>query len=172
MIPWRRKWQPTPVFLPGKFHGCWSLVGYLLSMGSQRIRYDWATSLLHFTIIFITFTIVWSQVNSREGTQLHPSTENWIKVCWTWPHPSEQDSVSPSVSLSHQEASISFLSLSIRKMKVKVKYLSHVQLFVTPWTHLWDSPGKNTRVGCHFPLQGIFPTQELNPGLWHCRQML
>ena len=20
-IPWRRKWQPTPVFLPGKFHG-------------------------------------------------------------------------------------------------------------------------------------------------------
>ena len=26
----------------------------------------------------------------------------------------------------------------------------------------WDSPGKNTRVGCHFLLQGIFPTQELN----------
>ena len=20
-IPWRRKWQPTPVFLPGEFHG-------------------------------------------------------------------------------------------------------------------------------------------------------
>ena len=27
-IPWRRKWQPTPVFLPGKFHGWKSLVGY------------------------------------------------------------------------------------------------------------------------------------------------
>ena len=27
-IPWRRKWQPTPVFLPGKFHGQRSLVGY------------------------------------------------------------------------------------------------------------------------------------------------
>ena len=26
-IPWRRKWQPTPVFLPGEFHGQWSLVG-------------------------------------------------------------------------------------------------------------------------------------------------
>ena len=26
--PWRRKWQPTPVFLPGKFHGWRSLVGY------------------------------------------------------------------------------------------------------------------------------------------------
>ena len=27
-IPWRRKWQPTPVFLPGESHGKWSLAGY------------------------------------------------------------------------------------------------------------------------------------------------
>ena len=27
-IPWRRQWQPTPVFLPGKFQGQRSLVGY------------------------------------------------------------------------------------------------------------------------------------------------
>ena len=27
-IPWKRKWQPAPVFLPGKFHGERSLVGY------------------------------------------------------------------------------------------------------------------------------------------------
>ena len=27
-IPWSRKWQPAPVFLPGKFHGQRSLVGY------------------------------------------------------------------------------------------------------------------------------------------------
>ena len=27
-IPWRKKWQPTPVFLPGKFCGQRSLVGY------------------------------------------------------------------------------------------------------------------------------------------------
>ena len=26
--PWRKKWQPTPVFLPGKSHGQKSLVGY------------------------------------------------------------------------------------------------------------------------------------------------
>ena len=36
----------------------------------------------------------------------------------------------------------------------------------------WDSPGKNTAVGSHFLLQGIFPTQESNPGLLHCRQIL
>ena len=35
-----------------------------------------------------------------------------------------------------------------------------------------DSPGKNTGVGCHVLLQGIFPTQESNPGLLHCRQIL
>ena len=38
--------------------------------------------------------------------------------------------------------------------------------------HPWDFPGKNTGVGCHFLLQEIFPTQGLNPGLPHCRQML
>ena len=27
-MPWRRKWQPTPVFLPGRFHGLKSLLGY------------------------------------------------------------------------------------------------------------------------------------------------
>ena len=31
----------------------------------------------------------------------------------------------------------------------------------------WDFPGKSTEVGCHFLLQGIFPTQGLNPGLPH-----
>ena len=27
-VPWRRKWQHTPVFLPGKFHGQKSVAGY------------------------------------------------------------------------------------------------------------------------------------------------
>ena len=32
---WRRKWQPTPVFLPGEHHR-------LPSMGSHRVRHDWS----------------------------------------------------------------------------------------------------------------------------------
>ena len=36
----------------------------------------------------------------------------------------------------------------------------------------WDSPSRNTGVGCHALLQGIFPTQGSNPGLLHCRQIL
>ena len=36
----------------------------------------------------------------------------------------------------------------------------------------WDFPGKNTGVGCHFLLQGIFWTQRSKLGLPHCRQTL
>ena len=36
----------------------------------------------------------------------------------------------------------------------------------------WNSPGQNTGVGSLSLLQGIFPTQGLNPGLPHCRQIL
>ena len=35
-----------------------------------------------------------------------------------------------------------------------------------------DSPGKNTGVGCHALLQGIFPAQGSNPDLPHCRRIL
>ena len=36
----------------------------------------------------------------------------------------------------------------------------------------WNSPGKNTGARCHSLLQGIFPTQECNSCLPHCRQIL
>ena len=36
----------------------------------------------------------------------------------------------------------------------------------------WDSPGKNTGVGSHALLQGIFLNQRSNPGLLHCRWIL
>ena len=41
-IPWRRKWQPTPVFLLGKSHGQRSLVGYS-PQGRRRVGHDLAT---------------------------------------------------------------------------------------------------------------------------------
>ena len=36
----------------------------------------------------------------------------------------------------------------------------------------WNFLGKNTGVGCHALLKGIFLTQESNPSLLHCRQIL
>ena len=56
---------------------------------------------------------------------------------------------------------------------MKVKPLSHVRLFATPWMVAYQAPrsmdslGKNTGVGCHFLLQGIFLTQGSNLSLLH-----
>ena len=50
---------------------------------------------------------------------------------------------------------------------------SHVWLFVTLWTVAYQAPlsmelpGKNTEADCHALFQGIFPTQELSPHLFH-----
>ena len=45
--------------------------------------------------------------------------------------------------------------------------------YETPCTYSpWNSPGQNTGVGSLSLLQGIFPIQESNPGLLHCRQIL
>ena len=38
--PWRRKWQPTPVFLPGKSHGQTEEPDVLQSMGLQRVGHE------------------------------------------------------------------------------------------------------------------------------------
>ena len=48
-IPWRRKWQPTPVSLPGKSHGWRSLVGY----SPQSHKELDTTEQLHFHFHFL-----------------------------------------------------------------------------------------------------------------------
>ena len=53
-IPWRREWQPTPVFVPGEFHGQRSLVGN--SPWGCRVRHHWATN-IH-THIVLPFRVV------------------------------------------------------------------------------------------------------------------
>ena len=53
-----------------------------------------------------------------------------------------------------------------------------VKVLVAPWDPMdcslcsWNSPGKNTGVGGHSLLQGIFSTQGSDPSLLHCRQIL
>ena len=60
----------------------------------------------------------------------------------------------------------------------KAKLLSHVRLFVTPWTILYQAPQsmefsrQEYWSGLPFPSPGDFPTQGSNPGLLLCRQML
>ena len=55
-IPWRRKWQPTPVFLPGVSHGQRSLAGHK----EQDVFETWLS----------TFSIYFSQVSSSSDLRL------------------------------------------------------------------------------------------------------
>ena len=70
--------------------------------------------------------------------------------------------------------SLSFISIytEYRLLQSNGKSLSNIQLFAIPWNSPWNSPGQNTGVSSCFLLQGIFPTQGLNPGRLHCRRIL
>ena len=62
-IPWTRKWQPTPVFMPGKSHGQWSLVGYG-PRGCKRIRHKLVTN--------------------NKNREVFPPSFPLSGHCWTW----------------------------------------------------------------------------------------
>ena len=72
---------------------------------------------------------------------------------------------------------LSWLTISVLHTKRLSQDRFHICIHM--WRHVlqptglfrpWSSPGKSTGVGCHFLLQGTFPTQGLNPSLPHCRQ--
>ena len=107
-----------------------------------------------------------AQCHLKQGSQQrHADILDWIIYCvwlscalWNhpWPLPLE-------VSRTHPSGCDNIASLH-----AVTSIVSHtLYLWTTPARPLcpWDSPGKNTGVGCHFLLQGIFPTQGLNPRL-------
>ena len=83
-IPWRRKWQPTPVFLPGKSHGKRSLVGY--SPWGRRVEGNWATehasrgdSYYFGTIrILEVYPARWSSLVAQMVQNLPAMQETWV----------------------------------------------------------------------------------------------
>ena len=56
-FPWRREWQPTPVFLPGEFHGQKNLEGYSPSDHKESHITEW-----------LTHTRILSRLNQRKST--------------------------------------------------------------------------------------------------------
>ena len=83
--------------------------------------------------------------------------------------------VTGTLLISNNHTSISFVcfffiysvSCSVTSDSLKPHELQPTRLLCP-----WNSPGKNTGVDCHSPLQEIFPTQGLNPGLLHHKQIL
>ena len=100
--------------------------------------------------LYTWLTVCWRR---RERVRVRSQRESsiWVTPLWSGIWEREKDPVG--------------CALLCRK---HAQLLSHVQLFATPGTaaHVaplsWNFPGKNTGVGCHFLLQGIFPTQGLN----------
>ena len=64
-IPWRRKWQPTPVLLPVKFHGQRSLVGYSPWGCKELNRTEQLHSFIHSRIMSLQFSSVQSLSHVR-----------------------------------------------------------------------------------------------------------
>ena len=73
-MPWRRKWQPTLVFLPRKSHGQRSLVGYS-PWGCKRIRHDLVTKQQQHHPL-TTHTYIW--VKSIIATHFTLHWEIWL----------------------------------------------------------------------------------------------
>ena len=75
-IPWRRKWKPTPVFLPGESHGWRSLVGY----STQGCKESDTTERLHFTSFHFTSLHFTSLHFFSRGSpwQRAPTCISWI----------------------------------------------------------------------------------------------
>ena len=91
-IPWRREWQPTPVFLAGVFHGQRSLVGYS-SWGHQESNTtEWLTLSLSYVYKFV----IHSLSRSTEFFSVHFSHS--VVSDSSWPH----DCSMPGFPVLHQ----------------------------------------------------------------------
>ena len=72
-FPWRRKWQPTPVFLLGESHGWRSLVGYTV----HRIAKS-RTRLSDFTFTFMNYQRL-ARWHSGKESACQEMQETWIR---------------------------------------------------------------------------------------------
>ena len=133
MIPWRRKWQHTLVVLPGRSHGQRNLAGY--SPWGCRVGHDWAFERIR--VYFHTCIYTYTNIYQRHVI----INVRIIVLIYTHMH-------TPYSVWKKKSESLSVMSDSL-------------------WPHglysPWDSPGQNTGVGSLSFLQGIFPTQGLNP---------
>ena len=92
------------------------------------------------TIIFITSAIVWLQVNSREGTQLHPSPENWIKDLLSMAPSIRTRPVPPQSPPSGSFRKLLILLIRGLLLLLLLSRFSRVQLCATPWTAAYQAP--------------------------------
>ena len=114
-IPWRRKWQFTPVFLHGKSHGQRRLVGYS----------------------------PWSWKRAKHNLVTAAAAAKSLQSCPTLCDPIDGSPPGSPVHGILQARTLERVAISFSnagKWKQKVKLLSHVQLLATPWTAAYQAP--------------------------------
>ena len=166
-FPWRRKWQPTPVLLPGKSHRWRSLVGYSPwghkeSDMSEQLHFtsDFLLLLSCFSRIWLCATHrqqptrlprPWDSQGKNTGVGCHfplqcmkvKSKSEVAQSCPTLSDPMDCSPPGSPVPGILQARTLEWVAISFSnawKWKVKVKSLSRVRLCVTPWTTAYQAP--------------------------------
>ena len=116
---------------------------YTLLYVNQKNNKDLCTAQNYIQYLVITY----------KGKESEKYTYNWITMIYIWNNVNQ-----PHVCCS--------MSDSLQPHGCESQLRQTTTRLLCPR----DSLGKYTGVGCHALLQGIFPTQGLNPGLRHCRQ--
>ena len=135
--------------------------GLLQSRSSQSIRQNWATEqqlseLFKTPVVFHMFRLCDLLPISFKSLQFNSAAPDTIPK-----NPLQSREQCPSNS--HYILYMCMLNCSVMSNSLWSHGLSPTRLLCS-----WDSPGKNTGVGCHFLLQGIFLTQGSNQSLLHC----
>ena len=93
------------------------------------------------------------QTTGREHRPTHQQ-QIGLKIYCVWSHPLEQDPVYPTANRpSHQEPSAAAAAAAAAKSLQSSDSVRPHRRQPTRLPRPWDSPGKNTGVGCHFLLQ-------------------
>ena len=159
MVHWRREWQPLQ-------YSC--LENPMNSMKRQKDR-TLKCELPRSVGAKYATGDQWRN-NSRKNEGMEPKQKQYPVVDVTGDR--------SKVQCCKEQCCIGTWNVRSMKEKERKWSLSVMSNSATPWAVayqvlcLWNFPGKNTGMGCHFLPQGILPTQGSNLGLLHCGQTL
>ena len=123
-LSWRREWKPTPVFLSGGCHGQRSLV-CLKSMGSQRVRHDWATSTFT-SCIYVSFICLFFHLPIEREWHRDKETQ-WETKLYLY--------VSPHIIVNYLRGIID-LHIKVQIMSFQKKTLN--ENILSSWRRKWQ----------------------------------
>ena len=150
---WRRKWQPTPVFLPGESQGRRSLVGCRLWVTQSQTRLKRLSSSSSSSRLLC----LWDSPGKSTGVGCHfllqcrkvKSESEVAQLCRTLSDPVDCSLPGSSVCGILQAKILEWVAISFSSISL---------------SPLFGGGSKNTGVGCHSLLQGDLPDSGIEPG--------